>query len=189
MDFTIVDIETTGLSAYYHKITEIAALKYKNGKVVKEFSTLINPEVSIPGFITRLTGINNKMVKNKPTIKKVIPKFHKFLGDSHFVAHNASFDYKFLDYALEKNMSVNLGNHKVCTMRLARRLVPELPSKKLSSLCEHFKIKNASSHRAKGDAMATMKIFHNFLSMMKKRDIINIENILEFQSSKIPRLF
>lgn len=188
MNFTIVDIETTGLSPYRHKITEIAALKCRNGKVVKEFCTLVNPEVSIPRFITRLTGINDKMVKNKPTIDKVIPKFHSFIGNSHFVAHNAGFDYKFLDHAAEKNMSVNLGNHKVCTMRLARRLLPELPSKKLSSLCEHFKIKNNSAHRAKGDAMATVKIFHNFLGMMKEKEIHNIRDILEFQSSKIPKL-
>lgn len=189
MSFIVVDIETTGLSSYYHKITEIAALKYKNGKIIKEFSTLVNPEVPIPRFITRLTGIDDEMVENKPTIEKVIPKFHSFLGNSHFVAHNAGFDYKFLDHAASTNMGINLNNHKICTVRLARRLVPELPSKKLSSLCEHFKIKNNAVHRAKGDALVTGKIFHNFLKMMKKKEINKIEEILEFQCSKIPHLF
>jgi len=188
MSFTIVDIETTGLSAYYHKITEIAALKYENGKVVREFSTLVNPEVKIPRFITRLTGIDNKMVRNKPTIDKVIPRFYSFLGDSHFVAHYATFDYKFLDYALEKSMNVNLGNHKLCTVRLARRLLPELPSKRLSCLCSHFKIRNDGAHRAKSDALATAQIFHTFLGMMKEKEIEHIDDILKFQKSRIPKV-
>lgn len=188
MNFAIVDIETTGLSAYYHKITEIAALRYKNGRVVKRFSSLINPEVPISRFITRLTGIDNKMVKDEPTIDKVIPKFHSFLGDSVFVAHFATFDYKFLDHALEKNKGMNLRNHKLCTCRLARRLLPQLPRKNLASLCEHFGINNAAEHRAKGDVMATARIFHNFLGMMKEKEIHDIRDILKFQGSRIPKL-
>ncbi len=188
MDFTIVDIETTGLSAYYHKITEIAALRYKNGRVVKGFSTLVNPEVKIPRFITRLTGIDNEMVDGEPTIDKVIPKFHSFLGNSAFVAHFATFDYKFLDHAIKTNIGVNLENHKICTCRLARRLLPQLPRKNLASLCEHFGIKNVAEHRAKGDAMATMKIFDNFLSMMKEKEVHNIKDILKFQESRIPKV-
>jgi DNA polymerase III epsilon subunit family exonuclease len=188
MSFTIVDIETTGLSAYYHKITEIAALKYHKGKVVKEFSTLVNPEVKIPRFITRLTGIDDKMVKNKPTIDEVIPKFCSFLGSTIFVAHAATFDYKFLDHSAKTNMGINLSNDKLCTCKLARRLLPELPSKKLSSLCEHFKLKNDNAHRAMSDAKATVKIFHNFLGMMKEKEIHDIKDVLEFQTSKIPRV-
>jgi len=189
MNFTIVDIETTGLSAYYHKITEIAALKYRNGKIVKEFSTLVNPEVSISRFITRLTGIDDDMVKDKPKINEVIPKFYSFLGESPFVAHSATFDYKFLDHALSRNMDVNLTNHKICTCKLARRLLPELPSKRLSSLCEHFKIRNDNAHRARSDAIATYKIFHNFLEMMKENEIEDIKDILKFQKSRIPKVF
>ena len=106
MNFTIVDIETTGLSAYYHKVTEIAALKYRNGKIVKEFSTLVNPEVSISRFITRLTGIDDGMVKDKPKIKEVIPKFYSFLGDSIFVAHAATFDYNFLNIRIDYSLNI-----------------------------------------------------------------------------------
>ncbi len=187
MDFTIVDIETTGLSAYYHKITEIAALKYEDGEVVGEFSTLVNPEVRIPRFITRLTGIDDDMVRDKPKIKEVMPRFHSFLGDSPFVAHAATFDYKFLDHALWKNMGLNLDNHKICTCRLARRLLPQLPSKRLSSLCSHFNIENENAHRAMSDVRATTEIFHNFLDMLKEKDIEDLKDILKFQKSKIPR--
>ena len=189
MTFTIVDIETTGLSAYYHKITEIAALKYHNGKVIKEFTTLVNPETKIPRFITKLTGIDNEMVKDAPTIDKTISKFHSFLGDSAFVAHNATFDYNFLNYALESSKGINLDNHKLCTCKLARRLLPELPSKKLGNICEHFNITNDSAHRAMGDALATVEIFDNFLKMMKEKKISEIKDILLFQKSKIPKLY
>jgi len=189
MDFAIVDIETTGLSAYYHKITEIAALKYRDGRIVREFSTLVNPEVRIPRFITRLTGIDNEMVNDSPKIKEVMPRFYSFLGNSPFVAHAATFDYKFLDYAAEKNIGVNLGNHKICTCKLARRLLPELPSKRLSSLCSHFGISNDNAHRAMSDVRATSKIFHNFLGMMKEKEIEDLRGILKFQKSRIPKVF
>lgn len=188
MDFAIVDIETTGLTHYYHRITEIAALKYRNGRIVKEFSTLVNPGVKIPRFITRLTGIDNEMVKDKPKIKEVIPEFYSFLDDSPFVAHAATFDYNFLDFAVRKNMGVKLGNHKICTCKLARRLLPELPSKRLSSLCSHYNIENDNAHRARSDALATMEIFHKFLCILKEREIEDIKDILEFQKSRIPKL-
>ena len=81
MQYTVLDIETTGLSKYYHKITEIAALKVKDKEIVDEFHTLINPKVLIPPFITRLTGIDNKMVKDAPSISKIMPHFIDFLKE------------------------------------------------------------------------------------------------------------
>ena len=189
MPYTIVDIETTGLSASYHKITEIAALKSDGKRITKEFSSLVNPESRIPRFITRLTGIDNEMVKNAPKIDEVIKNFHSFLGDSTFVAHNATFDYKFLDYALDSNHGEKLNNSNICTCKLARRLLPELGSKKLSSVCKHFNITNDAAHRAMGDTKATTEIFHNFLGMLKEKEIHDVEDILKFQKSKIPKLF
>jgi len=189
MSFTIVDIETTGLSPYYHKITEIAALRYENGKVEKEFSTLVNPGVHIPRFITTLTGIDDEMVKDKPTIDQVIPKFHSFLGDSAFVAHSASFDYKFLDHAVRTTTGIRLDNHSICTCKLARRLLPQLSSRKLANLCSHFNVKNDRAHRAMGDVKATAEIFHNFLCMLKERQIESVEDIVNFQKSKIPKVY
>ena len=88
MTYVVVDIETTGLSKHHHKITEIAAAIVKNRKIKKEFQTLVNPQVKIPGFITKLTGIDNDMVRDAPTITKVMPAVVKFLGKNVFVAHN-----------------------------------------------------------------------------------------------------
>ncbi len=189
MPYTIVDIETTGLSAYYHKITEIAAIKFDGNNIKDEFSTLVNPETSIPRFITRLTGIDDDMVKDAPTIDEAILDFYSFLGNSTFVAHNATFDYKFLDHALKKSHDKNMQNISICTCKLARRLLPGLPSKRLSALCEHFNIINEKAHRAMGDTRATTQIFGNFLDMLKEKDINAIEDILKFQKSKIPRLY
>jgi len=98
MEYIVLDIETTGLSRYIHKITEIAAVKVKDNKIIEEYQTLVNPETKIPRFITRLTGIDNEMVKDAPTINEVMPGLLKFLGNHTIVAHNATFDYGFIAY-------------------------------------------------------------------------------------------
>lgn len=184
-DYVVVDLETTGLSAKRHKITEIAALKYSDNKLVDEFVTLVNPGVPIPAFITRLTGISDSMVEDKPTLAQVLPHLCEFMSDLPIIAHNASFDYNFLDYSTSKILGKNLANPKVCTAKLARRLLPELPKKNLSSLCSHFEIINESAHRAKADALVTAEIFNIFLDMMAKYGISGVKNIDKFQASKV----
>ena len=151
VSFTIIDIETTGLSKYTDKITEIAAAKYSNGKLVNSFQTLVNPQVEIPRFITKLTGIDNELVKNAPTIDQALPKFIDFLGDDVFVAHNATFDFGFLEHNLKIHHNKCIHNHTLCTRKLANRLLPELPRKRLQDLCERFEVTNSQAHRALGD--------------------------------------
>ena len=124
MSFTIIDIETTGLSKHTDKITEIAAAKFENGEMVT-FQTLVNPEVRIPRFITELTGITNQMVESAPTINQVLPHFMDFLGDDVFVAHNATFDFGFLDHNLQLHHNKEIENEVLCTRKLANRLVPD----------------------------------------------------------------
>ena len=182
MAFVVVDIETTGLSKNYHKITEIAALQVKNGVVQKEFHTLVNPQVKIPSFITKLTGIDNAMVKDAPAVDEVMPGFMKFLGNDVFVAHNATFDFGFLSQAaLRQKMLMN--NDRLCTRKLANRLLPELPSKRLGALCEHMNIPNMQQHRAMGDAQATVHVFNNFLEQLQQRGISDREALLRFERS------
>lgn len=188
-NFLVLDIETTGLSAYMHKITEISALKMQNGKLVDEFTTLINPQTRIPSFITRLTGIDNEMVKDAPKIKQIMPGFLEFLEEYTIVGHNATFDYKFLNHNAITYVGKPIQNQVLCTCKLARRLMPELPSKKLSALCEHFKIRNEQAHRARGDALATSQILQNFIGMLEKKGITQHEQILDFQTSKIPKIY
>ena len=187
-DFVVVDIETTGLSYRLHKITEIAAVRIKNHKVIDEFQSLINPRCHIPSFITNLTGISDEMVKYSPTIDKIISHFNDFLGNDVFIAHNATFDFNFLEHNSLKHTRQGLNNQVLCTKRLANRLLPELPSKRLGLICEHLNIENKQAHRAMSDVLATVDVFNHFHKLMKKKDITDIDAMLKFQSSKIPRI-
>ncbi len=186
-EYIVLDIETTGLSKYIHKITEIAAVKMRGSKVVDEFQTLVNPEEHIPSFITRLTGIDDHMVKDAPCIEEVIPKFLEFMKNTTMVAHNATFDYGFLSYNIEKHAKKKFSNSRICTRRLANRLLPDLPSKKLGHLCQHLKIKNEQAHRAMSDVKATVELFTKMQKLLKLADINTEQDILQYQHSRIIR--
>jgi DNA polymerase III epsilon subunit family exonuclease len=180
-NFTIIDIETTGLSKHSDKITEIAAARVRDGKVVDSFQTLVNPEMHIPSFITKLTGITNSMVADAPKIHEVLEGFVSFLGKDTFVAHNATFDFGFLAHNLQKHHGHELCNEKLCTRKLANRLVPELPRKRLGDLCEHFNVENEAAHRAMGDVNATVKVFSNMLGKLEAQGISKVSEIIAFE--------
>lgn len=187
MVFTVVDIETTGLSKYYHRITEIAAARVRDGKIVKSYQTLVNPQVSIPSFITRLTGIDNKMVKNAPLISEALPSFVEFIGEDVFVAHCAAFDYGFIEFNLKRRHNHDIINKRLCTRKLANRLFPELPAKRLTDLCSHLNVVNINAHRAMGDVEATSQVFIHMLDILQKKGICSVDDILRFERSKVIR--
>ena len=187
MNFTIVDIETTGLSKYEHKITEIAAAKVRDGKIVDTFQTLVNPQVKIPRFITKLTGIDNEMVKDAPTIEAVLLEFVNFIDQDIFVAHNATFDFGFLEHNHLLHHKSSLINERLCTKKLANRLFQDLPRKRLCDLCEHLEISNSQAHRAMSDVHATVEVFTNMLSLMNEKGLDSADKILNFERSKIIR--
>ncbi len=154
--FTVVDIETTGTDTQYDKITEIGAVKIVNGVITESFQTLVNPEISISERITELTGIDDELVKNAPTIDKVYPDFFKFIENTVFVAHNADFDFRFL-----KNVGKALGyvlkNEVVDTLYLSRKILPSLKNHKLNTVCDNYGIEFLH-HRALSDALATAEL-------------------------------
>jgi len=185
-DYIVLDLETTGLSKDRHKITEIAAIKVSNNKIENKFEQLVNPNVRIPSFITRLTGIDNEMVKNKPSIDEVLPKFLKFLKDDVMIAHNATFDHGFISsnaYLLNQEFL----NERLCTMKLAYRLT-NLPSRKLSSLCAHFNISNNQAHRAMSDVKATYQVFDKFNKDMHSKGVKTKEDIFKFEKMSLREL-
>lgn len=182
-DYIVLDIETTGLSKNFHKITEIAAIRFQNNRAIGKFDTLINPETYIPEFITKLTGITNEMVVDKPTIKQVIPKLCDFLGESTIVAHNASFDYGFIEYNIYKHHKINIVNPKLCTRKLANRILPNLSNKKLATLCPFFNIQNEQAHRAMSDVKATAQVFDCFLKILKYNGIKTKDDLIKFEKS------
>ncbi len=156
--FSIIDIETTGQSYKNGKITEIAIYQHNGQEVTDSFSTLINPEMDIPFFITELTGINNGMVRTAPKFYQVAKKIIEMTMGRTFVAHNASFDYKFIkeEYA---RLGYNYHRKTMCTVKLSRKLLPGHPSYSLGKLCADLGIEINGRHRAAGDALATARLF------------------------------
>lgn len=160
--YAIIDIETTGGNPYRDKITEIAVFVHDGKQIVKEFTTLINPERRIPSFISRMTGITDEMVKNSPRFFEIAKNLVELTRDTVFVAHNASFDYNFIRNEFSRLGFDYIRNH-ICTVKVSRKLLPGLASYSLGRLCQELKINNNSRHRATGDALATVKLFEILL--------------------------
>jgi DNA polymerase-3 subunit epsilon len=173
--FAIVDIETTGGYASGNSITEIAIAIHDGERMIDYFETLINPEAPIPGYIQALTGINNAMVSQAPLFEDVAPKIYGLLHDKVFVAHNVNFDYSFVKHQLGQ-YGYELDTKKLCTVRLARKILPGHPSYSLGNLCRCLQIEIEQRHRAGGDALATVKLFECIL----KNDVDGeIKNMLK----------
>lgn len=180
MKFAVVDIETTGLFHQGHAITEIAVVHVDGHTAKKVFHTLVNPGRSIPGTITHITGINAETVGDAPVFQEIMPELLATLEDRIFVAHNVSFDYQFLKAHVESNGG-KVPNKRLCTMRYARKVVPELRSYRLATLCQSLDVINARPHRADGDAFATAEL----LIHLMQRDTNNLlDNMLRKQGSE-----
>lgn len=162
MEYAIVDIETTGSYAGDNAITEVAIIIHNGEKVIKRFQTLINPGTFIPFHIQTLTGIDNDMVSNAPSFKEVAKKIHSLLHKRIFVAHNVNFDYSFINQELKKS-GYDWKAPKLCTVRLARKIFPNLASYSLGKLCQNLNIPIYDRHRAMGDADATVILFEKLL--------------------------
>lgn len=156
--FAIVDIETTGGYASENAITEIAIVLHNGTEVEGEYQTLINPLMPIQKYVQTLTGITNAMVSNAPVFEKVASNIYNLLKDRIFIAHNVNFDYSFVKHQL-RNAGYDLDVTKLCTIRLSRKIFPDLPKYGLASLCREFDINNQGRHRAAGDALATAQLF------------------------------
>lgn len=156
--FAIIDIETTGGSAVNSRITEIAILLHDGKEVVKQYSTLINPQCPIPYFITQCTGINDEMVRDAPAFHEVAKDILELTEGAVFVAHNVRFDYSFVKAAF-KDLGYNYQRKTLCTVRLSRSTFKGLPSYSLGNLCERLNININNRHRALGDAEATAILF------------------------------
>jgi len=169
-EFIVFDIETTGLDAEKDTITEIGAVKVKNGEICERFSTFVNPGRPIPEAITRLTGITDDMVKDAPETGAALDAFLQFAGNSPVVAHNAAFDTGFISYNCRK-YGRPFNNAVVDTLQLSRFLLDKLGKHKLDIIAKHLGVKLENHHRAVNDAEATAKIFIRFAEMLREREI------------------
>lgn len=161
--YAIVDIETTGSKILQDAITEIAIVRSDGSEVIDMYHTLVNPMREIPAFITALTGIDNKMLEGQPVFEEVAEEIASFLQDHVFVAHNVGFDYGFVKSSLAQ-AGIDFREKRLCTVRLARKIMPGLPSYGLGRLCNQLNIEIKHRHRAHGDAMATAHLFHKIVS-------------------------
>ena len=159
--YIALDIETTGLDPMYDEIIEIGAIKIENGKEVEVFNTLVKPEYEIDEFISELTGITNEMVKESPTIDKILPKFMDFIKDSILLGHNVNFDINFIYDNLIKCNLKPITNNFIDTLRLSRKLLPEIKHHRLSDLAYYYKINTVGSHRSLKDVRVTIEVYNN----------------------------
>ena len=162
MLYAIVDIETTGGYAAANGITEIAVCISDGEKLLSYYHTLLNPVYTIPRYVAALTGITNEMVEYERPFSSIADELFEMLNDKVFVAHNVNFDYSFVKHHLAQ-CGYELSCKKLCTVRLGRQILPGIPGYGLGKICKHLGITIVNRHRATGDAMATLHLFHHLL--------------------------
>ncbi|MGI8883325.1 MAG: 3'-5' exonuclease [Pyrinomonadaceae bacterium] len=181
-DFVVFDLETTGAKTPPCRITEIGAYRVRHGKITGEFHTLINPETMIPIFISQLTGITDKMVRQAPKFRDIAADFLDFIGDSVLVAHNAHFDIRFLNNEIGRiYANYRVANPHLCTVQLSRKLLPHIDNHRLNTVAEYFSVALINHHRASEDARATAHIFVNLLEELEMRGINDLATAKRFK--------
>lgn len=172
-DYVCVDLETTSGNPQWGRIIEIGAVKVRDGKVVEEFSELVNPECSVPDMITDLTGISTEMVSSKETIEVILPRFLEFAADDVLLGHNLNFDYSFLKQNAN-DLKLDFEKRGIDTLYIARKKLRSLESRGLEFLCNYFGINDPNHHRALNDASVTSHLYLILCDMFK-----DDENIFE----------
>ena len=178
--FAIVDLETTGGSPVEHRITEVGGVKLLGGERLGSFATLVDPSVPIPPAIAHLTGIDDRLVRGEPAIEQVLPSLVEFLRGTVFVAHHATFDFGFLNAALERAGYDAIPGPPICTARLARRFVwPDVPNVRLGTLATYFRTRIRPSHRALPDAEATAEVLDGLLGIAERLGVTTLGELRE----------
>ena len=178
LSYVVVDVETTGGSPFGgDRITEFCAVTVSNGAIVDVFETLINPQRPIPAAVTRLTRITWDMVRSAPTIRDVAARIAEALRGHLFVAHNAAFDWRFVSSELSRFAGQQLAGERLCTVKLARAVVPNIRRRSLDSLSYFYGIENHARHRAGGDALATAKVLLRLLDAARDRGCETLEDL------------
>ena len=149
----VLDTETTGLDYTKEKMVEFAAVRLENGKIKDEFQTLINPEQHIRKSSIAIHGITPEMVEDAPTEAEAMPKILEFIGDYPIVAHNAIFDYSFLNEASLRTTGNELQNPRIDSQQMFKEIYPEMESHGLEALTNKFNVELNNHHRAMADTM------------------------------------
>lgn len=179
--FIVVDVETTGISALGgDRITEVAAVLVLRGQIADVFHSLVNPARPIPPYITELTGISNAMVRDAPSFEEIAGDLAAQLVGRVFVAHNATFDWRFLASEYGRVASApfdTIAGSRLCTVRLARRFLAHLPRRNLDAVAWHYGVTIDGRHRAAGDARATARVLLGLLQDAERNGVYHLESL------------
>lgn len=178
--YVVFDVETTGLSAVYNKIIELAAVKIKDGEIIDRFERFANPHEPLSATTIELTGITDDMVKDAPEIEDVLKDFYEFTGQSTLVAHNATFDIGFLNVGYKQIGFDEVKNPVIDTLELARYLYPDLKNHRLNTLCKKFDIELTQHHRAIYDAEATGYLLWKLVKDVTDRGTTYLDELNNF---------
>lgn len=170
--YAVVDVETTsGSPGGGGRIIEIAVIEVERGRVVDEFVSLVDPGCAVPYFISRLTGISDPMLRHAPAFEELSDDIRKRLGGRVFVAHNATFDWRFLTEEMRRARAVAPEGPRLCTVHLVRRVLPGLRRRGLDSVADYYGVRIEGRHRAGGDARATAAVFVRMLADVERRGL------------------
>lgn len=181
----VLDTETTGLDYTRERIIEFAALRLENGKIKDKFQTLINPKQHIRKSSMAIHGISEEMVQDAPSESEILPQILDFIGDYPIVAHNAIFDYSFLNEACLRNYDKELTNPRIDTQQMFKEVFPDLPSHGLEALTKKFNVEFKKHHRAMADAMGLALSYPELKNLYlqkydwQEKQLNNIEYLFE----------
>jgi DNA polymerase-3 subunit epsilon len=177
--FVVVDLETTGGAIGPGQIIEVGAYRMRGQRIEQSFQSLVRPWTLPSPFVVRLTSITNEMLAGAPSIEEILPGFRDFLGDAVMVAHNARFDHSYLDFEFRRLFRMGLLNPVLCTVRMARHLLPSVKRRRLDLLADHFGLSTMGRHRALGDARMTAELLAIFLEMVEKMGIDRLDRLID----------
>lgn len=168
-DYTVFDLETTGLNPETDEIIEISALRVRSGNVIEEFTALVNPGRPIPYSATRINGITDQMVENAPSLRQTLPDFLAFIGKDILVGHNIhSFDLNFLRNGARRTTKQHIENDYVDTLSLAKICLPQLHRHRLTDLAAYFHIAAAGAHRALNDCVMNQLCYEKLGTLLEQ---------------------
>ncbi|HEY3012559.1 MAG TPA: 3'-5' exonuclease [Gemmatimonadales bacterium] len=183
--FAVVDVETTGMRAGWgDRITEIAVAVVHGGRREIVFESLVNPERPIPRTICAITNITDQMVRDAPRFAELAEPILAVLSGRVFVAHNATFDWNFVSAELRRSRDLTLDGTRLCTVRLARRLVKGVRSCGLDNLCRFFGFHNGARHRAAGDALVTAELLCRLLGLAREEGARTLQDLALIESRR-----
>ena len=179
LSFAVVDVETTGTNARLHdRITEISVVRVVNGAIADVYTRLVNPERTIPAFITTLTQITWDMVKEEQPFRHIASDVVDRITGHVFTAHNAPFDWGFVNEEISRSAGRRLNGPRLCTVRLSRVLLPQLSRRSLDHVTRHFGIDVSARHRAEGDAVATAHVLIRLLEVAQEREVTTWSSLM-----------